>query len=648
MLRYNISNKRIDTNYFKLSVREIMHPSVFITDENVETLAFIYKGKWVDMNGNVVEGESTDDIDESVLVYVCDENHNFNDGETLRLTRNDGTVSFEENITVNVINEKIFHTEAFGYVELTSQSNSFFYGKRYFSDEYALYIRLFLDEPHFCESDRTGVEIMENLNDENYTISRRDKTRCVGDYVTYNTLFLHRSTIIDEENRYYVDLATIANTKADMYIYNNATEEEYFTDGENIEGIVPCRLDGTDDTDSILVRFKLNESGDTVIDGIINESGDTEIYNLTFYLSDNRFIEDRETVRIMNGVEFFRVEDRINLSFPLEQGIVTELFNDMIISDFINSEINGAVNGIIDFEKQQFTPVDSEGNDIDKIKFNVHLREREMSETIEDNVEIIDFGTWDTDDNKFWNNYILSGSTLVPKHGLNPNDSDLIGYMGFSDDDIYYHKNRLKKTFIRISFYDSPKRTVQKLLFYSTIFIDINELYGKYTKLSNDNVAMDKMYTFTEPENKELRLCSNFYCSKKGNTDRSSEGFYIYLFPDIVDNKEDREETIYMKIDFNNAKYGKTVPLTMPTDENGIISPTSQDFPYNYFREDENFRMIDMERVNKDRYIAIKVRYNKEKNRYEYFLPNTDSVDGTVELNLFEPRLNKSSENEGK
>lgn len=63
--------------------------------------------------------------------------------------------------------------------------------------------------------------------------------------------------------------------------------------------------------------------------------------------------------------------------------------------------------------------------------------------------------------------------------------SDLLSFLGFSNDDVKYQKSKLKKTFLRISFYDSDNIGNQNLLHSSTIFLDSGNLFAKYIKNIN-------------------------------------------------------------------------------------------------------------------------------------------------------------------
>lgn len=72
--------------------------------------------------------------------------------------------------------------------------------------------------------------------------------------------------------------------------------------------------------------------------------------------------------------------------------------------------------------------------------------------------------------------------------------SDLLSYLGFDDDDVKYQKSKLKKSFLRISFYDSDNIANQNLLHTATIFLDSGELFAKYIK----NIETEDEYKVTE------------------------------------------------------------------------------------------------------------------------------------------------------
>ena len=72
--------------------------------------------------------------------------------------------------------------------------------------------------------------------------------------------------------------------------------------------------------------------------------------------------------------------------------------------------------------------------------------------------------------------------------------SDLLSYLGFDNNDVKYQKSKLKKSFLRISFYDSDNVGNQNLLHTATIFLDSGDLFAKYIK----NIETEDEYKATE------------------------------------------------------------------------------------------------------------------------------------------------------
>ena len=242
----------------------------------------------------------------------------------------------------------------------------------------------------------------------------------------------------------------------------------------------------------------------------------------------------------------------------------------------------------------------------------------------------------DSGDTIWWNGFKSNSSTFpnddfedfMKESGLT---SDLIGCLNFTDNDIFYKKKKVSQSFVRLSFYNSPYPIEQKLLYYSTIFIDATELYGKYVK---QLMYMEDNDLFNEKKNKDLNLnAAVVFCSGGTRLDtkmvitnefdrtKSSEGFNLYLFAEDKNfNLENGEKTIYMKVEFNHAGNGKTLPMIMWPKVNGEYVPLTMD---NFI---ENL------------YIPIKLTYIND--RYVYYIPDAyKNENGNIDLVLFEPKI---------
>lgn len=280
-----------------------------------------------------------------------------------------------------------------------------------------------------------------------------------------------------------------------------------------------------------------------------------------------------------------------------------------------------------------------------KISFYLHFikraeipdKERTLANSIHTSGNVY-YDTWHIDAEEketiWWNNFgyyedTFSNEKFTGFYNVNGKKSDLIGYLNFTDDDIYYRKNKVSQSFLRLSFYNSKDPYAQKLLYYSTIFLDEGELYSKYIKqlqdvdfkiYKNSNMvqnrnAMVVLYTGGTRVDTKIEVTNEYDRTK------SSEGFNIYLFAeDRTFELENGEKTIYMKVEFNHAGNGKTIPLIMwPKDNYGAFCPLTT----------ENF--IDA------LYIPVKIAYIN--GRYVYNIVGAENTNDEMALILFEPKL---------
>jgi hypothetical protein len=345
---------------------------------------------------------------------------------------------------------------------------------------------------------------------------------------------------------------------------------------------------------------------DSVLD--LNLRYTTKDTRLTNKISDNTLIKD---------IYIYEVETYLKFEFPLVSNLGVGMNNEDITKQYFEQKKEELISDIIDYEKRCFSPyytikyTDTEGNElvgykpIYSITFNLFFRYKGDSEN------------WTSTDEQYWN------KNYKDKDGndLSTNNGDKLTSIGFENDDILYQKKKLSKSFIRLSFYNSKNPLNQMLLFYSTIFFDTNDLYNKHIN--------GKATT------------SSFTVYNRYNRDKSSEGFYLYLFPEYV-GKE-----IYMKVEFNHAKYGKNVPLIHPMDSNlKPIEFGTDFFPTSYmFKKDDYNNVITVDNLQSlydDMYIPINVGYDDDNNEYFYsfgYSDNTNLKEETI-INLYEPKIN--------
>jgi hypothetical protein len=221
-------------------------------------------------------------------------------------------------------------------------------------------------------------------------------------------------------------------------------------------------------------------------------------------------------------------------------------------------------------------------------------------------------------------------------------------------------KNKLQKSFLRLSIFDSTNPVNQNLLGYSTIFFNTNKLYSKYMRCLNlddwyinekdisskyDKIStmfevnQEKIIGMNDEKIEEYRLSSQISVSDKYSSHFSSEGFYLYLF---ADNKTEIPSNLYMKIEFNHAGYGRTIPMMMPyfikqVDGENIGFKSNNDI-YNDWKKDG----YGIRRYNEYSYLKLKYLYDKNTNRYIYYIdPETyGEINGQIlNINLYEARV---------
>lgn len=446
--------------------------------------------------------------------------------------------------------------------------------------------------------------------------------------------------------------------------------------------------------------------------------------------SDNSDTATLSGIRIYRQTPLFRQTNNIfiyidstlcNINIPLSINFATNMYqSDALNDNFVADERNRAINRVVDMEKDVYHPViwDSENEnyvtgidkEIDKIVFNLHFRQHRGDD-------------WLVEPDTYWNGCYIDENNKVRLIGRgneentyqdvdyfsysNDNESkqsDLLTYLNFTNDDVRYQKNKLARSFIRIMFYDSMNPANQNLLYYSTVFLDAGTLFGKYIKHIEEtpyrtviyetdettgkeiinieesikdligikvnrepcgDLAKDK----TDDEIEELRLSCQLSVQDKYQSNGSSDGFYLYLWKDNEIGVTPVD--LYVKVEFNHAGYGRTIPMMMPFwDKNkkyadgemkigiksfqDILDDWNSEKDENDIWRDENGNVTDGQygarQYMKYSYIHFKCKYDKKHKQHIYYLDDeyygTDIKDGGVHfkdniitLNLYEAKM---------
>lgn len=368
--------------------------------------------------------------------------------------------------------------------------------------------------------------------------------------------------------------------------------------------------------------------GENIKHGYIGVEGNCHDSYHIIYIPEKVEFSGEEVYVAMNPdccpFHVFKKEGDIKISIPIADNFSTDIFMETERGEgYIQKRVEEMINPILDYEKQPFELyfVNNNKNGIldeqldmaTSLTYKLHFRDRKGDE-------------WAAIENSAWHSYDIDGEKLKKKEGV----EDTLSSIAFNDDKIFAETASLKKSFLRLSFYDTPDRKTQNLLFYSTMFFDMS-------KLKKDAIARIGAVSPIETE-------VEFVCQNKFMSNVSSEGFYLYLFPKIV---QEDEATIYMKAEFNHAGYGYTIPFILPceidenTGECNILDPM-QKFPIAYVMANESGYVSNMKQLSDDLYTKINVRYNSKKNCYVWYFPysNLDCDEGNIILELFEPRIN--------
>jgi hypothetical protein len=180
-----------------------------------------------------------------------------------------------------------------------------------------------------------------------------------------------------------------------------------------------------------------------------------------------------------------------------------------------------------------------------------------------------------------------------------------------------------------------------------------------YVNESAPNVKFDAISTYFELDvrnapipnkiksNDELienyRLSSQISVQDKYSSNISSEGFYLYLY---ADNKTFIPDNIYMKVEFNHAGYGRTIPMMMPyfiKDVDNIPNERDNLFKTNTdIINDWNRNGYGILKYNEYSYLKMNYVFDEKTNRYIYYI-NPDiygNLEGPIlNINLYEARI---------
>ena len=445
------------------------------------------------------------------------------------------------------------------------------------------------------------------------------------------------------------------------------------------------------------VRYKWDDKNENLKKLFQDEQNNVNIHDVEIYRENPLF-------GVYDNYIIYNNSPVCSINLPLGIKFRTDLQKEQLMADYLTDRRAKSINKINDMEKDVYHPVqwdnekNEKKNDIYQIIFNLHFREHRYDD-------------WNAAPDSYWNGVIFDANEnkLKLMNGSEQeelgyfsynkddwdrsNQSDLLSYLNFTNEDIRYQKSRLKKSFLRLLFFDSVNPADQNLLAYSTVFIDSGMLFSKYVRhfegegfsalnyngdivlptsldlngirINREPMVDGEIYEEFKDNLEDVRLSSQFVIKDKYNSTTSSEGFYLYLWRDN-DNGVIPSD-LYMKVEFNHAGYGRTIPFMMPYedkdgDNKGKIktfkeivkdwSPIKNE-DKNENENEDKYVGYGIKRYLKYSYIHLKYQYDTVDKRHVYYVDTdlykgTDKsiygIDNTMKFDLYEAKINFDSE----
>lgn len=387
----------------------------------------------------------------------------------------------------------------------------------------------------------------------------------------------------------------------------------------------------------------------------------------------------------------FRKNSSYDIPIVLSTDLNNNLMREDMVTDYYCTELEDKhVNGIVDMEKDIYTPYVTETNrvkPIEKLVFNLHFRTRDMetwkiindegNDSTEDaNMLSVGnlFSNWFVTDFYPYNQY---ESQENPSEFINNmiNQSDLLGLLYFTTDDVKTKRKKLTGSFLRLTYFDSRDPSKQNMLGTSTVFFDCDKYFNVLNQ-SHDGVVYNPISMSLSPNRTEseddvdlfvsnkkqaptvlmeafvdngtesgttsemlydesYRLSSQMVVSDRYNANHSSEGFYSYILKH-KSNKA-KKQTIYLKIEFFHAGLGIKIPMIIPTDNNRNAID-NWDIP-----KLETFKNgYGVDEIHMRQYIPIDIYYSLDERKFIYEISEKNNFRNTIRkgekyvFNLFE------------
>ena len=162
-----------------------------------------------------------------------------------------------------------------------------------------------------------------------------------------------------------------------------------------------------------------------------------------------------------------------------------------------------------------------------------------------------------------------------------------------------------------------------------------------FNKKNNRDLNSNAAVVFCSADTVSARVDTKIVVTNEYDRTKSSEGFNVYLFAEDANFNfdENGEKTIYMKVEFNHAGNGKTIPMIMWPKFYWDANLQNEDNTKGGYRHTDDYQPLTISNFIKALYIPIKLTYIND--RYMYYIPDAKNYmeDGNISLILFEPKL---------
>lgn len=597
---------------------------------SINTRETVYREEVIDNKKiEYIKTESEYDLFEHIQV-TCYERHNLEDGDIVTITRYTKYGDYRTDVTVTVVDDFTYRFKKLPDISVNIES---------VEDEVLDYrilttgnravnvLKLGLSKEHtFFNNPSLGIiNIKGNIPsiyyNRNYRVDKPLTKWCGGGHVLCNG-FLYDINGYDESSYKYIFDGDYLNNDTPVLYYLDIDGNKVYVGGGKIGDktvpsveiddfgninkynscnivnekgygmvVVPVLYTGDDDLSMLYLCYSPETCSGVASYIKENYSGMTLMYEDNTYYTIN--YEDN-TVTLNDETGFIARRGRIGIPVSFDNNVNVDLLKYDCFNEKLKEVSESLINPIIDYEKVCF-----ELSGATKLQINIRMRTRERNA----DGNLYDY---DKDDSltPVWN-HVFGDNTV---------ESDTCYDLGFTEDDVYYQKKCLKKSFLRMLFYTRNIPNENNLLGYNTINVNSDKIFKGYL----DDVI-------TNWEDFEYTPQIKFVVTNKYNNDYPTEGFYFYTYPSVLD--ENGEGKVYLKLSFSHAKYGKTIQLSYFNNK----APVE-----NYFDDKEG--KVNLKGVYENMYIPILLR--KVKDKYYWIPENCEIVDKTIKLTVWEPVIN--------